>query len=183
MLGNAFYLFLMLSVSLWIEKQEDTEKNGYTRDKEALQEFSMNSWKNEKSTKLQRKKITELMESLENYRLNLELEKITKGQAHYLIDSLVSRKLDKLIEKKVLIPNQNKKVEESSKDFGKPIKYNVSDGEDLWTYTNFRTAVNGKLLDYKTEGKIILYQIIEVENEISPDIIKSHDLIIKKIED
>jgi len=142
----------------------------------------MNSWKNEESTKLQRKKITDLMETLENYSLNLDLEKITKGQAHYLIDSLVGNKLDKLIQKKVLIPDQGRKPEEPSADSGKPIKYKVSDGEDLWAYTNFRTAVNGKLLDYKTEGKIILYQIIEVDKEIKPEVMKNHDLIIEKVE-
>ncbi|HSR03053.1 MAG TPA: hypothetical protein VLM88_00485 [Proteiniclasticum sp.] len=143
----------------------------------------MNSWKNEESTELQRKKITGLMETFENYRLNLELEKITKGQAHYLIDSLVSKNLDKLIEKKILIPNPDKILEGSSSDMDKPLKYHVSDGEDLWTYTNFRTAVNGKLLDYKTEGKIILYQIIEVDKEITPEILKTHNLTIKRIED
>ena len=143
----------------------------------------MNSWKNEEITELQRKKITGLMETFENYRLNLELEKITKGQAHYLIDSLVSKNLDKLIEKKILIPNPDKILEGSSIDMDKPLKYHVSDGEDLWTYTNFRTAVNGKLLDYKTEGKIILYQIIEVDKEITPEVLNAHDLTIKRIED
>lgn len=143
----------------------------------------MNSWKKEESTELQRKKITGLMETFENYRLNLELEKITKGQAHYLIDSLVSNNLDKLIEKKILIPDPDKILGGSSTDMDKPLKYHVSDGEDLWTYTNFRTAVNGKLLDYKTEGKIILYQIIEVDKEITPEVFKAHDLTIKRIED
>jgi len=143
----------------------------------------MNSWKNEESTELQRRKITELMKTFKNHRLNLELEKITKGQAHYLIDSLVSKNLDKLIQKKILISNHSEKPEESAADMEKPIKYKVSDGVDLWTYTNFRTAVNGKLLDYKTEGKIILYQIIEVDKEISPEVLKTHNLIIKRIED
>jgi hypothetical protein len=143
----------------------------------------MNSWKNEESTKLQRKKITELMETFENYRLNLDLEKITKGQAHYLIDSLVGKNLDKLIQKEILVPEHDIKPEKSSTDMEKPIKYKVSDGEDLWTYTNFRTAVNGKLIDYKTEGKIIIFQIIEVDKEISPEVIKNHDLTIKRLPD
>ncbi len=143
----------------------------------------MNSWKNEESTKLQRKKITGLMEDLENYCLNLDLEKITKGQAHYLIGSLVGNKLDMLIQKKILIPDQDRKSKESSEKTGKPMKYHVSEGDDLWTYTNFRTAVKGKLLDYKTEGKIIVYQIIEVDKEISPEVIKNHDLIIKRLPD
>lgn len=143
----------------------------------------MNSWKNEESTELQRKKITGLMASFADYRLNLELEKITKGQAHYLIDSLVSKNLDKLIEKKILIPDPEKIFEGPSIDIDKTLKYHVSDGEDLWTYTNFRTAVNGKLLDYKTEGKIILYQIIEVDKEITPEVLNAHDLLIKRIED
>jgi len=165
------------------EKDESLENNGYNKEYQTIQEFSMNSWKNEESTKLQRKKITELMDSFADYRLNLDLEKITKGQAHYLIDSLVSKNLDKLIEKKILIPDSYKMLEGSSTDMVKPLKYHVSDGEDLWTYTNFRTAVNGKLLDYKTEGKIILYQIIEVDKEITPEVFKAHNLTIKRIED
>ena len=165
------------------KRNESLENNGYNKEYQTRQEFSMNSWKNEESTELQRKKITGLMETFENYRLNLELEKITKGQAHYLIDSLVSKNLDKLIEKKILIPDPDKILGESSTDMDKPLKYHVSDGEDLWTYTNFRTAVNGKLLDYKTEGKIILYQIIEVDTEISPEVLQNHNLTIKRIQD
>ncbi|MFH5836541.1 hypothetical protein ACHAL6_10750 [Proteiniclasticum sp. C24MP] len=144
----------------------------------------MNSWKNENSTKLQRLKISDLLKQYGSYRLNHPIEGLTKGQAHYLIDALLSGNLEKLIEKKVLLPVHGETPPESGFiALSKPVKYRVSGGEHFFSYTDFRTAVSGRLLDYKTEGSEILYQIIEVEKEISPEVLKKYSLTIKKIED
>ena len=142
----------------------------------------MNSWKNEKSTKLQRLKISDLLKQYGSFRMNRPLEDLTKGQAHYLIDALMSGNLEKLLEKKVLLPVHEENSSESHpRPIDKPVKYRVSGGEHFFSYTDFRTAVSGRLLDYKTEGSEILYQIIEVDKEISPEVLEKYSLTIKKI--
>lgn len=141
----------------------------------------MDSWKNEKSTKLQRKKISDLMSAHESLKLNHALEDLTKIQADYLIKSLLSGNMEKLLEKKVLLPVHGHSSGSLQTASGKPVKYRVSGGEHFFSYTDFRTAVSGRLLDYKTEGSEILYQIIEVDKEISPEVLKDYSLTIKKI--
>lgn len=141
----------------------------------------MDSWKNEKSTKLQRKKISDLMSAHESLKLNHALEDLTKLQADYLIKSLLSGNMEKLLEKKVLLPVHEHPSGSLPTASGKPVKYRVSGGEHFFSYTDFRTAVSGRLLDYKTEGSEILYQIIEVDKEISPEVLKNYSLTIKKI--
>lgn len=144
----------------------------------------MNSWKNEKSTKLQRKKIADLLKAHEDLRLNHALEDLTKLQADYLIKSLLSGKLEKLLEKKVLLPSQpSTSLKRSTPGIERSVKYRVSDGGHFYSYTDFRTSVGGKLLEYKMDGSEILYQIIEVEKEISAEMMKKYDLKITRVED
>ena len=144
----------------------------------------MNSWKNEQSTELQRLKISDLLKEYGSYRLNHPLDDLTKGQAHYLIDALLTGNLEKLIEKKVLLPvHEQRKPESALSSKRTPLKYRVSGGGHFFSYTDFRTAVGGRLLDYKMEGSEILYQIIEVEKEINPEVLKKYSLTISKIDD
>lgn len=144
----------------------------------------MSSWKNEQSTKLQRLKISDLLKQYGSYKLNRPLENLTKEQAHYLIDALLTGNLDKLLEKKVLLSATNStSLQRRISTEAQSLKYRVSDGGHFYTYTNFRTSVGGKLLEYKMEGSEILYQIIEVDKEISPEVLKKYSLTIQKIEE
>ncbi len=143
----------------------------------------MKSWKNEPLTKLQLNKIQELMGKQKTYRLTIDLEKTSKYQAHYLINALLNNNLQKLIQKGVLVLVDNSASKKGPTPTQKTLKYRVSGGEDLWSYTEFRTAVNGKLHDYKTDGKNILYQIIEVDQKISPLMIKNYDLTVEIVDE
>lgn len=48
----------------------------------------------------------------------------------------------------------------------------------LWGWTEFRKKAEARLLDYKTEGNIILYQVIEVSNDISNELLEEFELIV-----
>lgn len=143
----------------------------------------MSTWKTQPSTPLQQKKIMKLMKTYERYTLTFPLEKLTKGQAHYLIESLQGHNLEKLLEKNVLrLLEEEPYTVAMPQETSSPVIYRISGGEDLYAYSRFRTEVKGHLLDYKTEGFHILYQIIQVEHALSQETMDKYPLLIEKLQ-
>lgn len=57
----------------------------------------------------------------------------------------------------------------------KIVAYGLNDNLGLWTYTNFQEKYKAKLLDFKTNGNLILYVVYEV-NSIDQDYLLEHGL-------
>lgn len=137
----------------------------------------MREWHTEPISDLQKKKILSLMEQYPNYKLGKDLDTLLKGQAHSLIQLLMEKKLNSLIAKRVLIAASSDNFS-VSKD--RVIRYKISGGDDLASYSVFRSKVNGKLIQYEVNGSDIVFQIIEVNGEIPEDILKSTYLKVEK---
>ncbi|HBW12977.1 MAG TPA: hypothetical protein DEF30_04000 [Proteiniclasticum sp.] len=140
----------------------------------------MREWHNEPASDLQKKKILSLMSRYPQYKLLVNLDVLKKGQAHSLIDLLLEKNLDFLLEKRILGKDPSKIKAERPKE--KQI-YRISEGNDLAAYSVFRNKVKGKLLQYELHGSDIVFQIIEVLGEIPDDILKSTDLKVEKLEE
>ena len=63
----------------------------------------------------------------------------------------------------------------------KIVAYGLKDYLGLWTYTDFQITHHAKILDYKTNGNLILYVIYEVAT-IDPNYIFEHGLTYETIE-
>lgn len=48
----------------------------------------------------------------------------------------------------------------------------------LWTWSDFKDEAKGKILSYKTEGNIIISQLIEFEKELDSDLLSKYGLEI-----
>lgn len=48
----------------------------------------------------------------------------------------------------------------------------------LWTWSDFKDEAKGKILSYKTEGNVILSQILEFEEEVDIDLLHKYGLEI-----
>ena len=48
----------------------------------------------------------------------------------------------------------------------------------LWTWSDFKDEAKGKILSYKTEGNVILSQLIEFEKDIDLEILDKYGLEI-----
>ena len=51
----------------------------------------------------------------------------------------------------------------------------------LWTWSEFRDKSNGKILSYKTEGNVILSQLIEFREELNLELLTEYGLEINTI--
>jgi hypothetical protein len=138
------------------------------------------TWENDRCSPLQLKKIRDLAEKLEGYELSIRVEDMTKGMAHTVIDDLLNGNLPKLVKAGVI----RRKVKETieivpSKITPTPahrLRYKVTEGGHLWNYTDFRLEAGGTLVDFETDGKLILYQVIEVDREIDDELIEKFGL-------
>lgn len=98
------------------------------------------------------------------YRFDRELEDMNEKQAVYVIRALESGKIEKLVNKGVMI---------------KVYRYKVSADADIWSYITFRESVNGKQIDYDSDGKHIFWQIWEVKEEITEDLAEKYGFKIE----
>lgn len=48
----------------------------------------------------------------------------------------------------------------------------------LWTWSDFKDEAKGKILSYKTDGNIIISQLIEFEKELDSDLLSKYGLEI-----
>lgn len=138
----------------------------------------MRDWHNEPASDLQKKKILSLMSRYPQYKLIVNLDVLKKGQAHSLIDLLLEKNLNFLLENRILGKDPSEIKAERPKE--KQI-YRISEGDDLAAYSVFRNKVKGKLLQYELHGNDIVFQIIEVLGEIPADILNATDLKVEKL--
>ena len=140
----------------------------------------MREWHKELATDLQKKKILSLMASIPRYQLFQPVEELNKGQAHDLITLLLQKRLDLLLERGMIkedSPTQSKDTQRA------PLRYKVSQGDDVAAYSVFRDKVKGRLIRYELDGRDIVFQIIEVKKEIPQEIIESSNLEIERLEE
>lgn len=48
----------------------------------------------------------------------------------------------------------------------------------LWTWSDFKDEAKGKILSYKTEGNVILSQLLEFEEELDVELLRKYGLEI-----
>lgn len=138
------------------------------------------TWENDRCSPLQMKKIMNLAEKLEGYELTSKVEELTKGMAHAVIDDLLTGNLQRLMKAGVIrrkgtgaIENVPSKIEPAP---AHKLRYKVTEGGHLWNYTDFRLEAGGTLVDFATDDRLILFQVIEVDHEIDEELIKKFGL-------
>ncbi len=138
------------------------------------------TWENDRCSPLQLKKIRDLAEKLEGYELSIRVEDMTKGMAHIVIDDLLNGNLPKLVKAGVIriMVKETTEIVPSKITHGPAhrLRYKVTEGGHLWNYTDFRLEAGGTLVDFATDDRLILFQIIEVDHEIDDELIKKFGL-------
>ncbi|MBW8381232.1 MAG: hypothetical protein K0M69_01755 [Youngiibacter sp.] len=138
------------------------------------------TWENDICSPLQLKKIRNLAEKLDGYELSDKAERLTKGVAHTVIEDLLSGNLQRLIKTGVLkvkgITPPESVLENIAPTPARKLRYKVTEGGHLWNYTDFRLEAGGTLVDFATDDRLILFQVIEVEHEIDDELIKKFGL-------
>lgn len=109
-------------------------------------------------------KIKELMENYGEYRFTRKIEEMNEKQLDYVLRALESGKIEGLKERKVMLP---------------VFRYLVSADADIWSYITFKEVVNGKQIDYNTDGTHVLWQIWEVPEEIPKELAKKHGFSVE----
>ena len=97
--------------------------------------------------------------------MNQDLRNIIKGYSNEVIYNENNKKL--LISQYILM----------SKKYIYEIKA-IDGTAHLWTWIDFKDEAKGKILSYKTEGNIILSQLMEFEKELDLDILNKYGLEI-----
>lgn len=138
------------------------------------------SWENDRCSPLQLKKIRNLAEKVEGYELTSKVEELTKGTAHAVIEDLLTGNLQRLM-KAGLIMRKGTEPIENVPLMAEPasvhkLRYKVTEGGHLWNYTDFRLEAGGTLVDFVTDDRLILFQVIEVDHEIDPELISKFGL-------
>jgi len=138
------------------------------------------TWENDRCSPLQLKKIRNLAEKIEGYELGIKVEDMTKGMAHTVIDDLLNGNLPKLVKAGVIrrkvtevldtVPSNNERKA------AQKLRYKVTEGGHLWNYTDFRLEAGGTLVDFAADGRLILFQVIEVDHEIDEELIRKFGL-------
>jgi len=105
---------------------------------------------------------------------------MTKGMAHTVIDDLLNGNLPKLVKAGVIrrkvtevldtVPSNNERKA------AQKLRYKVTEGGHLWNYTDFRLEAGGTLVDFAADGRLILFQVIEVDHEIDEELIRKFGL-------
>lgn len=138
------------------------------------------NWENDRCSPLQLKKIRNIAEKVEGYELTSKVEELTKGKAHAVIDDLLTGNLQRLMKAGVIRRKGTESIENvPSMVESAPVhklRYKVTEGGHLWNYTDFRLEAGGTLVDFATDDRLILFQIIEVDHGIDPELIRKFGL-------
>jgi hypothetical protein len=141
-------------------------------------------WGNDRCSPLQLKKITDLVGKLENYEITEKADNLTKGLAHQVIEDLLSGNPDRVNRLGIIRRKEkelDREVQENTHTKVK-LRYRVTEGGHLWNYTEFRLEAAGTLVSYETEGIRILFQIIEVDQEIEDTLVRKYGVKISLLD-
>ncbi|ETA80733.1 hypothetical protein [Youngiibacter fragilis] len=138
------------------------------------------TWENDRCSPLQLKKIRNLAEKHGEYELTSKVEELTKGMAHAVIDDFLTGNLQRLLKAGVIREKGTEAIEKvPSMSESAPVhkfRYKVTEGGHLWNYTDFRLEARGTLVDFATDDRLILFQVIEVDHEIDEELIRKYGL-------
>jgi hypothetical protein len=143
-------------------------------------------WQSDHCSPLQVKKIIDLVTKQDGFILSVKVEDMTKGTAHYVINELIAGNVAGLVKAGVLvrkdIPYSEPLEKREAPVIEGKFRYRVTEGGHLWNYTDFRLEAGGRLESYEADGKLILCQIIEVDQEIDSEIIKKYGLKAERLD-